>query len=67
MGSFRSFKSPYRTSPSLGFIDGTFIEELTNLSVQDMEAVMEGSNQHERIDKSKEDVIRVVEELQRMH
>ena len=64
----RAFKTEYRTDPAAGFIDGSFIEELTNLSKEEIEMVMQGGSEHEIItDASTEDVIRLVEELQRMH
>lgn len=65
---FRAFKTEYSTAPAAGFVDGTFVEELTNLSKEDVELVIQGGSEHERItDATAEDVVRLVEELQRMH
>ena len=65
---YRAFKTEYHTDPAVGFIDGAFVEELLELSSEDVDRVMAGGTEHEKIiDASKEDVIRLIEELQRMH
>lgn len=65
---YRAFKTEYHTDPAVGFIDGAFVEELLELDSEDVDKVMAGGSEHESIvDVSKEDVIRLVEELQRMH
>ena len=65
---YRAFKTEYRTDPAAGFIDGSFVEELTNLSKEEVEMAMQGGSEHETITGTTvEEVIRLVEELQRMH
>lgn len=65
--SFRSFKSERQTSPPAGFIDGNFVEQFAELSAEDVERVMEGGNEHERLGVSAAEVLRVVEEVARLH
>lgn len=65
--SFRSFKSERQTSPPAGFVDGNFVERFAELSAEEVQKVMEGGNEHERLGVSKAEVLRVVEEMARMH
>lgn len=66
-GDFRAFKAEYRTEPSAGFIDGTLLENLLSLDEKDIHQVLQGTSDYEKITTSKEEVVRLVEELQRMH
>lgn len=64
---FRAFKAEYRTAPSAGFIDGTILENLLSLDEQAISQVLVGSSEYERVATDREEVVRLVEELQRMH
>ncbi|ORY81221.1 CPSF A subunit region-domain-containing protein [Leucosporidium creatinivorum] len=64
---FRSFKSERQTSPPAGFVDGNFVERFAELSAEEVDKVMEGGSEHERLGVSKAEVLRAVEEMARMH
>lgn len=64
---FRAFKAEYRTEPSAGFIDGTLLESLLSLEEEEIKTILQGTTEYENIATSKEEVVRLVEELQRMH
>lgn len=64
---FRAFKAEYRTEPSAGFIDGTLLENLLSLDDGAINKVLQGTSDYEKVSVTKEEVVRLVEELQRMH
>jgi DNA damage-binding protein 1 len=65
---FRAFKAEYRTQPAAGFIDGNLLETLLVLDKEDIARVLQGTSEYEAITShSQEEVMRLVEELQRMH
>lgn len=64
---FRAFKAEYRTEPSAGFIDGALLETLLLLDDAIIDKVLQGTSEYEKVAVSKGEVVRLVEELQRMH
>lgn len=64
---YRSFKSERHTVPPAGFVDGNFVDRFAELSPENVERVMQGRNEYERLSATKEEVLRVVEEMARMH
>lgn len=67
MRSWRSFKSERSIAPPAGFVDGDFVELFAELSKDDLVAVMEGGSEHEKLTASREELLKLVEELMRMH
>lgn len=53
--------------PSSGFIDGDFIETLTQCTDEQIEEIRKGSNEFEKLQGGKDDLLKLVEELARMH
>lgn len=64
---WRQFKADYRTSDSVGFIDGTFVERWADLSPTEKAAVMEGGSEAEKILLSQEDISGLVEACELFH
>lgn len=64
---FRSFKSERQKAPPAGFVDGNFVERFAELGPEDVERVMRGRGEFEGLIATKEQVLRVVEEMARMH
>lgn len=56
-----------KTSPFAGFIDGDFVEGFLNLSEEQIQQVMEGRNEFERLAGTKDDMIELVEQIASMH
>ncbi|GAA5820215.1 hypothetical protein JCM10212_006784 [Sporobolomyces blumeae] len=65
--TYRSFKSERRSTPSTGFVDGTFVQQFLDLSTADQVRVVEGRNEHEKLVASRDDIVRVLEEVARLH
>ncbi|KAK4047115.1 hypothetical protein OIO90_006318 [Microbotryomycetes sp. JL221] len=64
---WRAFKSDRREAPSAGFVDGDFVSRCIELSAEDMDRVMAGGSEHERLPVSKHELVKLVEELSRLH
>lgn len=67
MISWRAFKSERKVLPSAGFVDGDFVERFLELNDQDVEKVMNGGSEAEKMKVTKEALSQLVEELSRMH
>jgi hypothetical protein len=65
--SWRAFKTDHKQVPSSGFIDGDFIETLTQCTDEQIEEIRKGSNEFEKLQGGKDDLLKLVEELARMH
>ncbi|CEQ42082.1 SPOSA6832_03869, partial [Sporobolomyces salmonicolor] len=65
--SFRAYKSNRRTLPSAGFVDGSFVELFLDLTVEAQDAVLEGRSAAERIGVARGEVVRVLEDVARLH
>jgi hypothetical protein len=48
-------------------VDGNFVERFAELSEEEITQVMEGRNEHEKLGVSAGEVLRIVEEMARMH
>jgi len=64
---FRSFKVEKRSIPSSGFVDGTFVEQFLDLPAPEQDEIMGGRNEFEKLSAEKSEVIRVLEEVGRLH
>ena len=64
--AYRSFKSEYRNEASAGFIDGGLVEQLLEMSDEQVQQTLAGNNEHEIISE-RQRVFDIVEELQRTH
>ncbi|KAK4046170.1 hypothetical protein OIV83_006279 [Microbotryomycetes sp. JL201] len=66
--AWRAFKSDRRTVASAGFVDGDFVQQFVELSPEDMDKVVQGAGkEHQRLDVSTHEVLKLVEELSRLH
>ena len=65
--SWRSFKSERKVLPSAGFVDGDFVERFLELTSEEIDAVLLGGTEAEKLSVGREEVMRLVEELSRMH
>lgn len=65
--SWRSFKTDHKQVPSSGFIDGDFIETLSQCTDEQIEEIIKGSNEFEKLEAGKDDLLKLVEDLARMH
>ncbi|GAA6009649.1 hypothetical protein JCM11491_001047 [Sporobolomyces phaffii] len=65
--AFRSFKAENRTVPSKGFIDGSFVQQFLELSAGEQDKIMGGRTEFERLSASKGELVRVLEEVGRLH
>ncbi|SCV68143.1 BQ2448_264 [Microbotryum intermedium] len=64
---WRAFRSECQIASSAGFIDGDFVERFLAVSTSQVEQIMAGGNEHERITMSSDDVMRIVEGVSRLH
>ncbi|GAA5952645.1 hypothetical protein JCM3765_002231 [Sporobolomyces pararoseus] len=64
---FRSFKIEKRSIPSSGFVDGTFVQQFLDLPAAEQDQIMEGRSEFARLQAEKNEVIRVLEEVGRLH
>lgn len=64
---FRAFKAEYRTQPAAGFIDGMLLETLLALDERELDTVLQGTSEYEKLSVGKAEIVQLVEELQRMH
>ncbi|GAA5997405.1 hypothetical protein JCM5350_003830, partial [Sporobolomyces pararoseus] len=64
---FRSFKIEKRSIPSSGFVDGSFVQQFLDLSATEQDQIMEGKSEFEKLPADKNEVIRVLEEVGRLH
>jgi len=67
LSQWRTPKMVNKTSPFAGFIDGDFVESFLNLSEEQMQQVMEGRNEFERLAGSKDDMMELVEHIASLH
>ncbi|GAA5973926.1 hypothetical protein JCM21900_005000 [Sporobolomyces salmonicolor] len=65
--AFRAYKSNRRTLPSAGFVDGSFVELFLDLAVEEQDAVLAGRSAAERIGVARGEVVRVLEDVARLH
>ncbi|GAA5820839.1 hypothetical protein JCM11251_001838 [Rhodosporidiobolus azoricus] len=65
--AFRFFKTEKQRLPSAGFIDGSFVEQFLDLSPPQQDAVVAGVNIFATLEKGREEVVRLVEEVARAH
>ncbi|KAM0790402.1 hypothetical protein ACM66B_003284 [Microbotryomycetes sp. NB124-2] len=66
--AWRSFKSDRQTLSSAGFVDGDFVQKFVELSPEDMERVVQGAgSEHQKLDVGVNEVLKLVEELSRLH
>ncbi|KPV73328.1 uncharacterized protein RHOBADRAFT_55089 [Rhodotorula graminis WP1] len=64
---FRSYKVDKTVYPSAGFIDGAFVEQFLDLSVERQEAVVAGQSEPERLSVTRDEVASLIEEVARVH
>lgn len=64
---FRSFKADKRSITSSGFVDGTFVQQFLDLPLSEQDRIMGGRNEYEKLTMEKEEVVRVLEEVGRLH
>ncbi|SGY17674.1 BQ5605_C015g07854 [Microbotryum silenes-dioicae] len=65
--SWRAFRSERQVATSAGFIDGDFIERFLTVSTSQVERIMAGGNEHERITMTSDELMRIVEGMSRLH
>ncbi|BGO95653.1 hypothetical protein NBRC10512_004328 [Rhodotorula toruloides] len=64
---YRAYKADKLKTPSTGFIDGDFVQSFLDLSKDVQEQVMQGKSEHERLTVDKAEVVRLLEEVARVH
>ena len=65
---FRAFQSKGKpASEPFRFVDGDLIERFLDLSPEDMEKVIKGDKESDRLDRTVEELKNTVEVLKRMH
>ncbi|KAK4330616.1 DNA damage-binding protein 1 [Rhodotorula toruloides] len=64
---YRAFKADKVKTPSTGFIDGDFVQSFLDLSKDVQEQVMQGKSEHERLTVDKAEIVRLLEEVARVH
>lgn len=64
---YRAFKADKATTPSAGFVDGVFVEQFLDLSEAEQERVVQGASEHERLSLARHEVVRLLEEVARVH
>lgn len=64
---YRAFKADKLKTPSTGFIDGDFVQSFLDLSKDVQEQVMQGKSEHERLTVDKAEIVRLLEEVARVH
>ncbi|KDE08581.1 hypothetical protein MVLG_01354 [Microbotryum lychnidis-dioicae p1A1 Lamole] len=64
---WRAFRSERQVATSAGFIDGDFIERFLTVSTSQVERIMAGGNEHERITMTSDELMRIVEGMSRLH
>ncbi|GJN94374.1 hypothetical protein Rhopal_007453-T1 [Rhodotorula paludigena] len=64
---YRAFKADKATTPSAGFVDGVFVEQFLDLSEDEQERVVQGASEHERLSLARHEVVRLLEEVARVH
>ncbi|SCZ89850.1 BZ3500_MvSof-1268-A1-R1_Chr1-3g01617 [Microbotryum saponariae] len=65
--SWRAFRSERQVATSAGFIDGDFIERFLTVSTSQVERIMAGGSEHERITMTSDELMRIVEGMSRLH
>ncbi|GAA5939977.1 uncharacterized protein JCM15063_004361 [Sporobolomyces koalae] len=64
---FRSFRADKRSTPSRGFVDGSFVQQFLDLEITEQDRVMAGRTEFEKLDVDKNEIVRVLEEVGRLH
>nr|AVV64025.1 CPSF A subunit region family protein [Anisakis simplex] len=69
---YRTFETEKRMEQSVGFVDGDLVESLLDMSRQSIEGLIDGLvmpvvNNQEQRDASAEEVLKIVEDLARIH
>jgi hypothetical protein len=64
---FRSFKADKRSIPSTGFVDGSFVQQFLDLSPSKQDEIMNGRSEYEKLSVGKNEVVKVLEEVGRLH
>lgn len=64
---FRSFKAEKRAIPATGFVDGSFVQQFLDLSPAEQDKVMAGRNEYEKLQVEKTEIVRLLEEVGRLH
>jgi hypothetical protein len=65
--SYRTFKNGVTQFEPVGFIDGDFIETFNELSESDIQKVLQGTSEFEKLDLRKEDIQTLLEEMGWLH
>ncbi|KAM0754809.1 DNA damage-binding protein 1b [Meredithblackwellia eburnea MCA 4105] len=64
---WRSFKSERTMRPPAGFIDGNLVQAFASMSKEEVEKVLAGSSEHQRISVPEAHLAKIVEEFGRLH
>ncbi|GEM11024.1 DNA damage-binding protein 1 [Rhodotorula toruloides] len=64
---YRAFKADKLKTPSAGFIDGDFVQSFLDLAENMQAQVMQGKSEHQRLGVEKAEIVRLLEEVARVH